>query len=204
MQSLTKEDLLLIKEEEIEQRAKDLNKDDLSSLVEWLSSKDDKIRYQCFILLRTRSRLNSDVFSYWDIFRDKLKSDNSYQRSLGVMLIAKNAKWDQEGKMKDTLQEYLDVLHDEKIITVRQCIQSLKLVVQQTSELHEEIGNCLIQYSIMSVRESMRKLILVDIIDTLIEIKKTSKNDQINTYILNALSGEILDKKSKKIIEALL
>jgi hypothetical protein len=204
MQSLTKEDLLLIKEEEIEQRAKDLNKDDLSSLVEWLSSKDDKIRYQCFILLRTRSRLNSDVFSYWDIFRDKLKSDNSYQRSLGVMLIAKNAKWDQEGKMKDTLQEYLDVLHDEKIITVRQCIQSLKLVVQQTSELHEEIGNCLIQYNIMSVRESMRKLILVDIIDTLIEIKKTSKNDQINTYILNALSGEILDKKSKKIIEALL
>lgn len=204
MQSLTKEELLVIREEEIEQRSNALNKDELSSLVEYLSSKDDKIRYKSFLLLKTRSMLNSDVFSYWDIFRDKLKSDNSYQRSLGVMLIAENTKWDEEGKMKDTLQEYLNVLHDEKMITVRQCIQSLKIIVQQTSEFNEEIGNCLMQYNIMSVRESMRKPILVDIIDTLIEIRKAFNKDQINAYILNALSGEILDKKSKKIIKALL
>lgn len=56
----------------------------------------------------------------------------------------------------------------------------------------------------MAVRESMRKLILLDIIDTLIEIRKEQDKKEINEFIFQALTGEILDKKSKKIIEGLL
>ncbi len=47
----------------------------------------------------------------------------------------------------------------------------------------------------------MRKLILVDIINVLLVIRKEMKTDEIESFIQNALTGEILDKKSKKQIE---
>lgn len=49
----------------------------------------------------------------------------------------------------------------------------------------------------------MRKSILLDILNVLL-IMKDQKTDEVESFILNALSGEILDKKSKKQIEALL
>jgi len=50
----------------------------------------------------------------------------------------------------------------------------------------------------------MRKSVLLDILNVLLLIRKELKADEIESFILNALSGEILDKKSKKQIEALL
>jgi hypothetical protein len=50
----------------------------------------------------------------------------------------------------------------------------------------------------------MRKLVLMDILSILIAIKKNQSSSKIENYIMNALTGEILDKKSKKQIEAML
>ena len=47
----------------------------------------------------------------------------------------------------------------------------------------------------------MRKPILLDIINVLLAIRKELKTDEAVTFILNALMGEILDKKSKNQIE---
>jgi hypothetical protein len=53
----------------------------------------------------------------------------------------------------------------------------------------------------MAIKDTMRKSILLDILNVLLIIRKEQKNDEIDNFILNALSGEILDKKSKKQIE---
>jgi len=47
----------------------------------------------------------------------------------------------------------------------------------------------------------MRKSILLDILNVLMEIRKKLKTDEIESFILNALSGGILDKRTKKQIE---
>lgn len=73
------------------------------------------------------------VYTYWDIFREKLKSDNSYQRSIGLMLIADNARWDTQNRMEETIYDYLKCLSDEKPITVRQCIRSLVKIIDALS-----------------------------------------------------------------------
>jgi hypothetical protein len=57
--------------------------------------KDDTFRYKCFLLLQGRSEKYPDVYPYWELFVQKLDSTNSYQRSLGLMLIAENVRWDQ-------------------------------------------------------------------------------------------------------------
>lgn len=56
----------------------------------------------------------------------------------------------------------------------------------------------------MAVKETMRKSILIDILNVLFIIRQKQKTDEIENYILNAISGDILDKKSRKQFEALL
>lgn len=119
------ESIMSIPKSDIQEAAKALNNDDIQQLVEWLSFKDDKIRYQAFLLLQSRTIFFDDVYPFWDIFCDKLKSENSYQRSIGLMLIAENAKWDTENRMENIIDEYLMCLNDPNPIIIRQCIQSL-------------------------------------------------------------------------------
>jgi hypothetical protein len=166
-----------------------------------LDLKEDKVRYQAFLLLQAKSRIDSSVYPFWDDFHNKLTNSNSYQRSLGTMLIAENVQWDTKHKMVCTLTDYLKCLHDEKPITIRQCIQALKLIVQKVPSYNKEIMQGLLGFDIMMIRESIRKVIMCDLIDTLLEISKYEKHEEIDTFIFQALTGEILDEKSKKQIK---
>ncbi|NLY73050.1 MAG: hypothetical protein GX079_05110 [Tissierellia bacterium] len=198
------ESIMQIPKSDLEEASKNLNKDDLSELIKWLSLKEDDLRYQAFLLLQKRSIFSSDLYPYWDLFREKLKSDNSYQRSIGLMLIAENARWDVDNKIEYTLDEFLLSLKDKKPITVRQCIQSLGKIALAKPETCGKITTSLIGFDLMAVRETMRKPILLDIIDVLVIARKEAMGDAIEDFILEALSGQVLDRKSKKLVEGLL
>lgn len=201
---ITTESMMSIAKSDLSEASKALNKEDIPPLIEWLNLKEDNIRYQAFLLLQSRSYNAEDVYPYWDTLKDKLKSDNSYQRSIGLMLIAENAKWDTENRMEATLDEYLTLLNDEKPITIRQCLQSLCKIAAVKPGLNGKIAFALISFDIMAVKETMRKSILLDILNVLLIIRKDHSTDEMESFILKALSGEILDKKSKKQIENLL
>lgn len=200
---ITFEEIIAIPKEGLQQAAQALEKDSIPQLVEWLNLKDDSIRYQAFLLLQNRSMLSDDVYTYWSTFQSKLTSENSYQRSLGLMLIAENVIWDTENRMEETIDEYLNLLYDEKPITARQCIQSLCKIAAAKPGLHEKIASRLISLDLMQAKETMRKLILLDILNVLLVIRKEKTSDVLEGYILNALSGELLDKKTKKQIGTL-
>lgn len=106
--------------------------------------------------------------------------------------------------MENTIGEYLKLLHDEKPITIRQCIQSLGKIVPYMLGLNGRIAESLVSFDLMAVKETMRKSILLDILNVLIIIRKSLKNEKVESFIFKALSGEVLDKKLKKQIEALL
>lgn len=201
---ITTESILLISKNDLQEASKALNKEDISQLIEWLSLKDDNIRYQAFLILKQRSILFNDVYPYWDILQSKLGSDNSYQRSIGLMLIAENVKWDTENRMEDVIGEYLQLLKDEKPITIRQCIQSLGEIAGLKPELHDKIASRLMSVNLMEIKETMRKSILLDILNVLFIIRKQHRTDEMERFILHALSGDILDKKAKKQMKALL
>lgn len=201
---ITIESMISVEKGDLQGASKRLSKNDIPQLVDYLSLKDDNARYQAFLLLQNRSSFFDDVFPYWDTFRDKLKSDNSYQRSIGLMLIAENVKWDSENMMENTIDEFLELLNDEKPITIRQCIQSLGKIAPYKPSINGKIADRLVSFDLMAVKETMRKSILMDILNVLLIIRKEIKTDEIDDYIFNALSSEILDKKSKKQIESLL
>lgn len=195
------QELMSLEKESIPEASKGLSKEELSQLVELLSEKDDKIRYQALLLLQSRSEDKDDVYPYWDVFCTKLKSDNSYQRSIGLMLLADNVKWDTNNKIDAALDDYLAILTDEKPITIRQCIQSLSKLVSYKPHLAQKLADELMALDLLQVKETMRKLILMDILTVLLQIRKITTMPSIDTYIANALNGEILDKKAKKMVE---
>ncbi len=198
------ERLLSIDKNDMSEASKTINSDELRQLVELLSEKDDKIRYQSFLLLQNRSMNFDDVYSYWDIFCEKLQSENSYQRSIGLMLIAENAKWDRDDKIEKIIDEYLLHLNDDKPITTRQCIQSLQKIIPFKRQLHFKIAYKLMTLDLSSIRATMQKSILMDIISVLIMIRKYRTNDEIEGYIFKALGGGLLDKKAIKHVEYLM
>ena len=199
---LNETDLIELKKEELPARAAALSSDEIVWLVDLLAEKNDKIRYGAFQLLNERSLTQADVFPYWTVFSEKLASDNSYQRSIGVMLLAANARWDKEGKTATVLDAFLAVLKDEKPITVRQCIQSLLLIVPYHKEFAQTIAERLLSLNLLELRDTMRKLILLDIVDVLLQIRESESIDGVDSYLSAALSGDLLDAKTKKQILA--
>lgn len=200
----TIERLVSFEKDDLQEVSKTISGDELQQLVDWLSEKDDKIRYHSFLILQHRSGYSGDVYQYWSTFCEKLKSENSYQRSIGLMLIAANSKWDIENKLDDVIDDYLSLIYDEKPITVRQCIQYLCEIVPYKKHLLMKISDRLMALKISEIRETMKKLILIDILTILAMIKKQLTNNEIETYIFNALTGGLLDKKSVKQVEAML
>lgn len=200
---ISKEWLLALEKESMAGPARTLQAEDLEMLVELLSEKNDKLRYPAFLLLQERSYAEPDVYTYWDTFRDKLRSDNSYQRSIGLMLLAVNTRWDDSGRMEATIEDYLKLLEDEKPITIRQCIQYLSYILPYQPRLKAVIAKRLMALELTEIKDTMRKLVCMDILNILALIRETGKDEEIENYILNALKGDLLDKKSKKQIEEL-
>ena len=162
---------------------------------------DNDFRYKCFLLLQLRSQQAADVYPYWDVFVDKLGSSNSYQRSIGLMLIAENVRWDEEARFEKILDLYLSFVDDEKPITVRQCVQSLEKVLPYKKTCLAQISEKLISVDLLERKESQQKILLMDILKVLGAVHKLQPDERIESYFQNALTGGILDKNAKKQAE---
>lgn len=204
MSMITVEKLLYYEKDNLAEAAESLQADDIDQLIKWLGEKDDNIRYTSFLILQQRSKIHDDVYSYWDNFVEKLDSPNSYQRSIGLMMIAENVKWDSQDKFDEIIELFLSFCDDNKPVTVRQCIQSLCKVIPYKKHLCEKISDKLISIEILKRKETQRKILLLDIINVLAVIRKREPDDKIDAYISNAMMGEILDKKAKSEIVKLL
>jgi hypothetical protein len=136
-----------------------------------------------------------------DILIKKLQSDNSYQRSIGLMLIASNAKWDKENKIDSIFNLYLSLTMDEKPITARQCLQSIYKILPFKENLWKVIVEKLINIDILKFKDTMRKSITLDIISVLNYIKNEEYNSEINKYYNDILESDIFDSNTLKILK---
>ncbi len=160
---MNSEGLKAVTKDQILPLSKTLIATDIRFLVETLKEKDDKLRYNAFLLLQSYSRLFSSVYEYWDELEKKLDSDNSYQRSLGIMLIAENIRWDKEGKFGRTISKYLNCCTDEKFITARQAIQGLEIILSATDKFNDTIKQRLTNLQLSKYKENQQKLLNQDI-----------------------------------------
>lgn len=190
------------------------NKDDLSSyskqiecgdipiLVEWLNEKDDNIRYAAFLLLQILSEKDDRVYRHWETFVEKLNDDNSYQRSLGLMLISENIRWDIEDRFAKICTAYLEHCDDEKFITARQCIQGLNKIISQTKKYRKEIIERLTRLDFEKRKDTQKGLLLLDAVEVLGKLYQEEKDAEIESFL--KLKYEQGNDKVKKVIKKLI
>lgn len=195
---ITAESLNELEKQNLASIALKLESRDIALLFELLSEKDDNLRYKSFLLLQSRSENFEDVYPYWDALVDKLSNDNSYQRSIGLMLIAENVRWDKQKKFDALADQYLALCDDEKPVTVRQCIQSLLKIVPFNPDCIAKVVDKLIGIDLIQRKDTQRKLLLTDILTVLLECQKIQPQEKVDRYICEALTGGILDEKTRK------
>jgi hypothetical protein len=201
--AMTLEALLALPRDDLPRAAEDLTAGTIADLVDLLDEKADEARYQALLLLTARAERFPDVLPHWPRFVEKLSSGASTQRSIGVMMLAANARWADGSSVEACLPGCLKLLADEKPITARQAIQALGRIARDAPTAAPGIAQALMGMDVSYARETMRKLLLLDACRALLPLKDVPElNDPVKAFLMSALSGDILDKAAKKEIRA--
>jgi hypothetical protein len=157
-----------------------------------IESIDDNIRYKAFKeLLDLTEKQVSWVYDKWYILIDKLSSANSYQRSIGIMLLANLSKSDLENKFSSILDKYLGFFEDEKFITSRQCIQNVwKIAIVYESNKKRIILALENFYSENCNLSKHPNLLKQDIITSLYQIYKHTNEESLYNNIQTLIESE--------------
>lgn len=199
---LTKE-LLLGHKDDLNCLLGKVREDDIGLLVEWLREKDDTIRYAAFQLLKLLSSNSPMVYKYWDNFAGMINDQNSYQRSLGLMLISENVRWDKEDKFGAICNDYLKHCDDEKFITARQCIQGSSAICEHSAKYNREIVDMLLKIDLNRRKDSQKSLLLMDIIEVLGKVAREQRDERVESYLRTEYErgNEKVKKAIKKFLE---
>jgi len=172
------DELMTLPKGAIPEASKTLSAGDIKFLVRMLSEKDEKLRYNAFLLLQSSSQNSPQVYQYWNEIEDKLSSDNSYQRSLSIILISENVRWDKEDRFAKTIGKYLSCCKGEKFINSRQTIQGLATITKATDKYDDQIKQELANVPIAQYKASQQKLLVKDISFILKTIKSKATNTE--------------------------
>lgn len=128
-----------------------------------LTGRDDKLACRLAETIARESEESSAWYAQLDAFAGLLEHPKSLVRNRALMLIAANARWDGEGRLDALLPEMLALLHDEKPITVRQCVKALAQIARAQPRYAARILSALRSADVSRYRDSMRPLIARDI-----------------------------------------
>ena len=134
------------------------------------------------------SARDAKVYAFWPVYASMLTDDKSYQRSLGVMLIAANIPWDRENRFRDACRDYLRCCDDERFITSRQAIQSLQKISAVKDAYHDEIIVALTGIKLEGRKDSQKGLLLLDIAEVLTALHEQKPDARIEAYLRQNLS----------------
>ncbi|MDD3192789.1 MAG: SufBD protein [Oscillospiraceae bacterium] len=147
---------------------------DLEKTVALLQEKNATVACGAWEALLRKSKEGQEVYAYFDRFAALLESKSAYERVRGFGLIAENARWDKENRIKGILDRILAQITDPKPIAARQCIQRLPQIAQEKPALAGQIREALTGADTGGYRESMRLLVQRDIDAALAQIGKAA------------------------------
>lgn len=114
---------------------------------------------------------SNSVYPYLSRFIAMMDDSNSFIRTRGLTLISCNARWDEENKIDEVIDEYLAHITDPKPITARKCIQSLAAIAEAKPYLKSDIVAALQTANVGIYAQSMRPLVQRDIRIALSELR---------------------------------
>lgn len=172
--------------------------------IEELGSGDDTVRLNALQTLLTMTETRVDwVYEVWEDLLEKLEHENSYQRSIGILLLCNLAKSDGEGRLKSVLDRLLIHTRDEKFITSRQCLQNIWKIAATNPANREKILKHLEKRFVECADEKHSNLLRQDIVQSLGCLYQHERDPGLLARA-QALIAKEADAKNRKKYEALL
>jgi hypothetical protein len=170
-----------------------------------LESKDDKVRYPAFKTLLNLTEVKVDwVYVKWYELLEKLESENSYQRSIGFMLLANLSKSDTDNRMEQSLKRLIELFDDEKFITSRQCIQNVWKIALGNKAFKLWILDELNKTYYENVHNKNHgNLIKQDVLFSMNKIYQSEKDPKVLAQMNDLIDAE-LDSKFVKVLEKII
>lgn len=177
---------------------------DVKTLVEMLSLNDDTARYSAFQEMLKITENKVDWFNqYKKVFVDKLSDENSFQRSIGTMLLCNLAKNDKVHEFVGILDRLMAIIDDEKFITQRQYLQNIWKVAIIEKEYRDRIVRQLVKEFKNCTAKKHYNLLRLDIFSSMIQIMKQDKDESIRGIIGEMINNEMDEKSKKKYLRML-
>ena len=147
----------------------------MQSIINELTDKDDNKAYARTKEIAAASEASEEYYPYLDTFASLLSDKKSYIRTRAFILCCSQARWDDEGKLKQLLPALTALFHDTKPAVVRQCLAAAREIIVFRPELGEAIDDELDRIHLSCYKDSMAGLIRADIaaLKELIEETKT-------------------------------
>jgi hypothetical protein len=165
-----------------------------------LKSKDDSERYNALLTVTKMAEKPVDWFDERiDELYEKLNDENSFQRSIGIMLICDLAKSDSKHIIRMRLSEVLKHFSDEKFITSRQCIQNIWKIVIEDEETKQKCVNALSKYFGKCENVKHSNLLRIDIINSMQKIYEKYGDSKVLKQMNELIESESDEKNKKKL-----
>jgi hypothetical protein len=169
-----------------------------------LSSTDNAIRLEAFNCIMDLTEQDvSWIYEIWDPLVEKLSSGNSFQRSIGVMILCNLAKSDSENRLEEIIDVLLKHTNDEQFITARQSIQHIWKIGVGNNKIKEKITTHLVQQYRECETEKHYNLIRTDIIQSLKSLADSDLDPSLLSLVED-LIGEEKDPKHMKKYRSIL
>jgi len=171
----------------------------IEELMAALSSPSDEIRYPAF---QEMQRITDEKVIWFLQYKDqliaKLASENSFQRSIGIILLCNLAKNDVKKEYSKILDVLMPKIDDEKFITQRQYLQNIWKIAIVNPDYEARIIEQLAKEFRVCTHKDHYNLLRMDIIASLRNIMKAGQQGHIEAIINELINCESDEKNKKK------
>lgn len=176
----------------------------LKKLFDQLASKNNTLRKEALDILLKKTEEKVDWFDdAFGVLIGKLDEDNSFQRSIGVMLLANLAKSDTTRVLAGYIDNIVGHTRDEKFITARQTIQNLWKFAVVNEEYKTTIVKHLTEQFADCIYGKHYNLIRLDIAQAMYDIYKVDGDDRLVEHIRELVEIEDDPKHKKKYLKVI-
>ena len=132
-------------------------------IIKKLIDKDDKQAYEYAKKIGIESAKTDKYLDMIPDFTEMLQNKNSFIRTRFFILICNQARWANDGQIKDVYKQMGPLLNDSKPTVVRQCLNALREVVLFRPEMRNDIRKTIAKIDLNTYKDSMVPLIKKDI-----------------------------------------
>ena len=157
-----------------------------------LTHKHIMVYYHCYYILDRAASRNPELFyDNWKDFEKLLDHENSYHRTIGLVMISNLIKVDKEKYFDNISDKYFMFINDEKITTARDCVVCTGKILEQRSDYIDKVIKLYLDMEkICKFKENQKALLLYDIFVIFDEFyEKTSFKKEIDKKILDNLKN---------------